>query len=60
MRMSGIRHDRCWPQADHGPAWGNNHSGQVADGTTTNRHLPVEGLSAVTMISAGALHSLAR
>jgi len=37
-------------------AWGNNHSGQLGDGTTTDRDLPVQvsGLSGVKGIEGGA------
>jgi alpha-tubulin suppressor-like RCC1 family protein len=49
-------------------AWGNNSIGQLGDGTTTNRATPVQvagfpvqlaGLTGVTQIAAGGLHSLA-
>ncbi|MCN9243593.1 Ig-like domain repeat protein [Streptomyces sp. RY43-2] len=44
-------------------AWGLNSSGQLGDGTTTNRLTPVEALlpvgTQVTAISAGNVHSLA-
>jgi hypothetical protein len=42
-------------------AWGDNSSGQLGDGTTTNRLTPVEvsGLSDVQAIAAGNRHSLA-
>jgi len=43
--------------------WGDNASGQLGDGTTTNRHTPVDLLlsagAQVTAVSAGADHSLA-
>ena len=40
--------------------WGNNLYGQLGDGSTTDRHLPVElSLSAVTAVAAGLSHSLA-
>jgi alpha-tubulin suppressor-like RCC1 family protein len=42
-------------------AWGANNSGQLGDGTTTNRTTPVtvSGLSDVTRVSAGGAHSVA-
>jgi hypothetical protein len=42
-------------------AWGNNIWGQVGDGTTTNRDLPVQvsGLSGVVAIASGRAFSLA-
>ncbi|BDR54328.1 hypothetical protein KIMH_04390 [Bombiscardovia apis] len=44
-------------------AWGNNQDGQLGDGTTTNRNLPVRVHTPVgvrfTQISAGGGHSLA-
>ncbi|MFG2111450.1 Ig-like domain repeat protein [Streptomyces sp. NPDC048718] len=42
-------------------AWGLNSSGQVGDGTTTDRHSPVQILPAgpgIAAITAGAIHSL--
>jgi alpha-tubulin suppressor-like RCC1 family protein len=42
-------------------AWGLNFSGQLGDGTTTDRHTPVQvqNLSGVTAIAGGDNHSLA-
>jgi alpha-tubulin suppressor-like RCC1 family protein len=42
-------------------AWGNNASGELADGTTTNRSTPVQsvGLSGISYLSEGAVHGLA-
>lgn len=41
--------------------WGNNGSGRLGDGTTTNRHKPakVSGLTGATAISAGGAHTCA-
>jgi alpha-tubulin suppressor-like RCC1 family protein len=42
-------------------AWGNNSSGQLGIGTTTNQTLPVHvpGLSGITQVAAGLDHALA-
>jgi alpha-tubulin suppressor-like RCC1 family protein len=42
-------------------AWGQNNYGQLGDGTTTNRLLPVQipSLNGIVAISAGATHALA-
>src|SRR5216684_2698434 len=42
-------------------AWGDNHEGQLGNGSTSTSGVPVpvKGLSGVTAIAAGALHALA-
>lgn len=42
-------------------AWGHNSQGQVGDGSTVNRLVPVSasGLSGVVAVSGGIYHSLA-
>jgi len=42
-------------------AWGRNHHGQLGDGTTENRTVPVQvaGLTNVRSVAAGGAHSLA-
>jgi alpha-tubulin suppressor-like RCC1 family protein len=41
-------------------AWGRNGQGRLGDGTTTDRHLPVQAkVTRITGIAAGASHSLA-
>lgn len=42
-------------------AWGLNTSGELGDGTTTDRNAPVQvqGISDVVKVAAGALHSIA-
>jgi hypothetical protein len=40
-------------------AWGDNHAGQVGNGRSGSVLAPVEVMSGVRMISAGALHTLA-
>jgi alpha-tubulin suppressor-like RCC1 family protein len=42
-------------------AWGNNQFGQLGDGTTTDRNIPVEVsmLTNIAAVAAGAYHSLA-
>lgn len=42
-------------------AWGRNSSGQLGDGTTTDRHKPVRVLqtASMTVVSGGGAHSLA-
>jgi alpha-tubulin suppressor-like RCC1 family protein len=43
-------------------AWGTNTHGQLGDGTTANRSVPVpvQGVGCVTQVAAGGRHSLAR
>ena len=53
--------------ADPGPpratvlAWGDNLRGRLGDGTTTDRtrRVKIQGLSGITMVTAGGGHSLA-
>jgi len=42
-------------------AWGNNQFGQIGDGTTTDRHTPVEvtSLTNIAAVASGGYHSLA-
>jgi alpha-tubulin suppressor-like RCC1 family protein len=40
-------------------AWGQNRYGQLGDGTTINRHKPVQVLTDVVSVAAGVRHSLA-
>jgi alpha-tubulin suppressor-like RCC1 family protein len=42
-------------------AWGNNQFGQIGDGTTTDRHTPVEVsvLTNIAAVASGGYHSLA-
>lgn len=42
-------------------AWGRNNQGQLGDGTTTDRHVPVQvsTITGITAIAAGGFHSLA-
>jgi alpha-tubulin suppressor-like RCC1 family protein len=40
-------------------AWGANELGQLGDGTTTSRSIPIKIMSGVIRISAGAQHSMA-
>jgi len=56
---AGGRHSLALDGAGNVWAWGENTYGQVGNGTTKRAELPVEVLSGMTMISAGALHSLA-
>jgi len=41
--------------------WGNNHNGQVGDGTVTDRHVPtaVFGFTGGAAITAGGFHTCA-
>lgn len=42
-------------------AWGSNNSGQLGDGTTTDRNIPVQvlNISHITAVAGGYTHSLA-
>jgi len=40
-------------------SWGLNYSGQLGDGTTTDRYNPVKIMDNVVAISAGSLHTMA-
>jgi alpha-tubulin suppressor-like RCC1 family protein len=40
-------------------AWGYNEFGQLGDGTTTNKSVPMQVLSDVRSVKAGAIHTLA-
>ena len=42
-------------------AWGRNHAGQVGDGTTSNRYVPVQvsGLADVRQLAVGGYHGVA-
>jgi alpha-tubulin suppressor-like RCC1 family protein len=42
-----------------GECWGDNSSGELGDGTTTERDSPVSALTAAAIIAAGGLHSCA-
>lgn len=69
--VSGLSHvaaisaagDTAFALLDNGTvmAWGDNHAGQLGNGTTTNSDVPVpvSGLSGVTAISAGVRFALA-
>ncbi|WP_018587449.1 Ig-like domain repeat protein [Salinispora arenicola] len=60
---AGAAHNLAVTSAGTILAWGDNSSGQLGDGTTSNRHTPVAvGLPTgvtVTAVAAGAAHSLA-
>ena len=60
---AGGGHSVALTKSGHLLTWGNNVRGQLGDGTTTNRHLPVKvDLAAdvtVASVSAGGTHNLA-
>jgi alpha-tubulin suppressor-like RCC1 family protein len=60
---AGLSHNLAIDSAGRAWAWGRNLTGQLGDGTTTHRSVPVEvddsNLTDVVAIAAGAGHSLA-
>ncbi len=58
---AGDRHNLALLASGQVMAWGANESGQLGDGTTTERRVPtaIPGLFGVTSIAAGGAHSLA-
>ena len=62
VRVSG-GNGHCLALDSHGDvyAWGNNHRGQLGDGTTESRDAPVQvsGLAGIVDVAAGTIHSLA-
>ncbi|KAK3604767.1 hypothetical protein CHS0354_000425 [Potamilus streckersoni] len=56
---AGINHSLALKSNGELWAWGSNFSGQLGDGTTTNRNSPVKIGEGYSQISAGAYHNLA-
>lgn len=58
---AGLVHEAALLAAGKVVAWGNNSEGQLGDGTTTGRNVPVvvSGVGGASGIAAGANHTLA-
>jgi alpha-tubulin suppressor-like RCC1 family protein len=61
VAASGQRHSLAVRSDGTAWSWGWNSSGQLGDGTTTDRHTPVQvsGLAEVRALAGGGFHSLA-